>query len=101
MLRFLKIWPLETPYASVIGFVKQIQDRWSNFITIRADQTGIGDYIVEDMKNGGIQNVEGVTFSLPRKQEMASLLKQRMMDANSIIPISLGTSLTAANMLRS
>jgi len=86
LLRFLKMWPLETPYASVIGFVKQIQDRWSNFITIRADQTGIGDYIVEDMKNGGILNVEGVTFSLPRKQEMASLLKQRMMDAKFYYP---------------
>jgi hypothetical protein len=86
LLRYLKIWPLETPYASVIGFVKQIQDRWQTFTTIRADQTGIGDYIVEDMKNGGIQNVEGVTFSLPRKQEMASLLKQRMMDGKFFYP---------------
>jgi phage FluMu gp28-like protein len=86
LLRYLKIWPLETPYASIIGFVKQLQDRWQTFVTIRADQTGIGDYIVEDMKNGGIQNVEGVTFSLPRKQEMASLLKQRMMDAKFFYP---------------
>jgi len=85
-LRYLKIWPLETPYASVIGFVKQLQDRWQTFTTIRADQTGIGDYIVEDMKNGGINNVEGVTFSLPRKQEMATLLKQRMMDGKFFYP---------------
>jgi phage FluMu gp28-like protein len=85
-LRYQKIWPLETPYASVIGYVKQLQDRWNHFITVRADQTGIGDYIVEDMKNGGIQNVEGVTFSLPRKQEMASLLKERMQNNQFFFP---------------
>lgn len=85
-LRYLKIWPLETPYASIIGYVKQLQDRWDHFAMIRADQTGIGDYIVEDMKNGGIQNVEGVTFSLPRKQEMASLLKQRMINGEYFYP---------------
>jgi hypothetical protein len=32
------------------------------------------------MTNGGIQNVEGVNFTQPRKQEMASLLKQRMLN---------------------
>jgi hypothetical protein len=30
------------------------------------------------MENSGIQNVEGVSFSLQRKQEMAGLLKERM-----------------------
>jgi len=34
--------------------------------------------VVEDMKNSGIDSVEGVRFSLPRKQEMAMLMKQRM-----------------------
>ena len=85
-LRSLKIWPLETPYSSIIGYVKLLQDKWENFIKIRADQTGIGDYIVEDMKNSGINNVEGVTFSLPRKQEMASLLKQRMLEGKFYYP---------------
>jgi hypothetical protein len=32
------------------------------------------------MTNGGIQNVEGVNFTSGRKQEMASLLKQRMLN---------------------
>ncbi len=85
-LRFLKIWPLETPYATVIGFVKTLQDKWDSFVKIRADQTGIGDYIVEDMKNSNINNVEGVTFTLPRKQEMATMLKQRMLDSKFYYP---------------
>ena len=80
LLRHLKIWPLETSYASVIGYIKALQDRWGGFIKIRVDMTGVGDYIVEDMQNADIDNVEGVTFTLPRKQEMASLLKQRMIN---------------------
>jgi len=80
LLRHLKIFPLETSYASVIGYVKMLQDRWGGFNKIRVDMTGVGEYIVEDMTNAGIDNVEGVTFTLPRKQEMASLLKQRMLN---------------------
>jgi phage FluMu gp28-like protein len=80
MLRHLKVWPLGTKYASVIGYVKTLTDRWETFERIRADITGVGNYIVEDMTNGGIQNVEGVNFTQPRKQEMASLLKQRMLN---------------------
>lgn len=78
LLRHVKVFPLGTNYAAVIGYVKTVVDRWSRFDKIRVDVTGVGNYIVEDMLNGGISCVEGVTFSQPRKQEMASLLKQRM-----------------------
>jgi len=78
-LRHLKIFPLGTSYASVIGYVKTLQDRWGGFIKIRVDSTN-QDYVVEDMKNAEIDNVEGVRFSLPRKQEMATLVKQRMIN---------------------
>jgi len=79
LLRHIKVWPLKTKYATVIGYVKTLADRWQYFEKIRCDITGVGNYIVEDMINGGIENVEGVTFSPPRKQEMASLLKQRLL----------------------
>jgi len=78
LLRYVKVFPLETPYATVIGWVKTLQDRWGGFQKIRVDMTGVGEYIVEDMTNAGIENVEGVVFTQPRKQEMASLLKERM-----------------------
>ena len=78
-LRHMKIFPLETSYASVIGYVKTLQDRWGGFCKIRVDSTN-QDYIVEDMKNSNVDNVEGVHFTLPRKQEMATLLKQRMVN---------------------
>ena len=78
-LRHLKIFALGTSYASVIGYIKTLQDRWDGFCKIRVDSTN-QDYVVEDMKNSEIDNVEGVRFSLPRKQEMATLLKQRMIN---------------------
>jgi phage FluMu gp28-like protein len=86
LLRHLKVWPLETKYAAVIGYVKTFADRWQSFEKIRCDITGVGNYIVEDMINGGIENVEGVSFSHPRKQEMASLLKQRMLNSAFAYP---------------
>lgn len=85
-LRYLKIWSHELPYASVIGWVKVIQDRVGEFRCLRADKTGVGDYIVEDMTNADIMNIEGVNFTLPRKQEMASLLKQRMVNKRFFFP---------------
>lgn len=78
-LRHVKIFELGTSYASVIGYVKTLQDRWGGFCKIRVDSTN-QDYVVEDMKNSEIDNVDGVRFSLPRKQEMATLLKQRMIN---------------------
>ena len=79
-LRLVKVWPLGTKYGTVIGYVKTITDRWQTFEKIKADITGVGNYIVEDMINGGIDNVEGISFTAARKQEMASLMKQRMLN---------------------
>lgn len=86
LARHIKVWPHETKYATVIGYVKTIADKWQNFSKIRADITGVGNYIVEDMINGGIENVEGVNFTSQRKQEMASLLKQRMLNGAFAYP---------------
>jgi hypothetical protein len=86
LLRHLKIFPLETSYASVIGYVKALQDRWGGFCKMRVDMTGVGDYIVEDMQKAEIENCEGVLFSLPRKQEMCSLMKQRLIEGRFYYP---------------
>jgi len=80
LLRHWKVFPLGTKYATVIGYVKTLMDRWKYIERTRVDITGVGEYVVEDMQNAGIENVEGVTFTVPRKQELASLLKQRMLD---------------------
>jgi phage FluMu gp28-like protein len=52
-------FPLNTEYASVIGYVKSLQDRWKTVRAVYADITGVGNYIVEDMAHSGITNVTG------------------------------------------
>jgi len=80
VLRHWKIFPLGTKYATVIGYAKTLMDRWKTIERLRVDVTGVGEYVVEDMQNAGIEGVEAVTFSIPRKQEIASLLKQRLLE---------------------
>ena len=42
---------------------------------------------ISDMEAAGIENAEGVNFSVPRKSEMASLLKQRMQSKRFFYPL--------------
>jgi len=86
LLRHWKVFPLETQYATVIGYVKTLTDRWKHIEKIRVDTTGVGEYITEDMKNADIENVEPITFTTTRKQEIATILKQRMLEGKYKFP---------------
>ncbi|MCW4010626.1 MAG: terminase family protein [Candidatus Bathyarchaeota archaeon] len=79
-------FPLETPYASVIGYIKTLTDRWQTIHKILVDSSGVGDYITEDMQNAGLTNTEGVKFTVESKQEMAQHLKQAMTEKRLNIP---------------
>jgi hypothetical protein len=69
---------LHTEYASVIGYIKSLQDRWKVIRAVYADVTGVGNYIVEDMIRSGIQGVNGVNFTVNSKEEMATILREKM-----------------------
>jgi len=79
-------FPLKTSYASVIGYVKALSDRWKTIHRICVDQTGVGEYITEDMKNAGIPNVEGITFTEQSKEELATALKEKMLKDEFKLP---------------
>ena len=79
-------FPLGTPYASVIGYVKTISDRWQTIHKVLVDSSGVGDYITEDMTNTGLDNTQGITFTQERKQEMAQWLKQAMTEKHLFVP---------------
>ena len=87
LLRHLKIFQQPTLYTNVLGYLKTLQDRWGGLQKIRIDNTREGPSIIADMTNAGIDNAEGVTFSIPRKSEMASLLKQRMLNNQFFYPL--------------
>jgi phage FluMu gp28-like protein len=76
-LTFIKRFPLETPYASVIGFIKILSVRF-NPEQILVDQTGVGEYVVEDMKSAGLPNVEGLMLTMQMKEEILGYMKQQM-----------------------
>lgn len=86
-LRHLKVFSQPTKYANVLGYVKVLQDRWGGFEKVRVDFTKEGPSIISDMVDAGIRNAEGVNFSVPRKSEMANLLKQRMSDQRFFFPL--------------
>ena len=71
-------FPLKTEYASVIGYVKSLLDRWQQIRAVYADVTGVGNYIVEDMFRSGIQNVNGINFTVQSKEEMATIMREKM-----------------------
>ncbi len=79
-------FPLHTEYASVIGYIKSLQDRWRTIRAVYADITGVGNYIVEDMFRSGIQGVTGVNFTVKSKEEMATILREKMRNGEIKIP---------------
>jgi phage FluMu gp28-like protein len=82
----VKRFPLRTQYASVIGYVKSLADRWHSVREVYADTTGVGDYIVEDMRRSGLMNVTGVLFTIASKEEMATILRETMRRGELQIP---------------
>jgi phage FluMu gp28-like protein len=79
-------FPLHTEYASVIGYVKSLQDRWHRIQAVYCDVTGVGNYIVEDMQHSGVQSVNGVAFTVQSKEDMANILRERMRTGEVKIP---------------
>lgn len=88
MLKMVHVhrFPLKTEYASVIGYMKSLQDRWREIRAVYADITGVGGYIVEDMVRSGIQGVNGITFTVQSKEEMATILREKMRGGEVKIP---------------
>jgi len=79
-------FPLETTYASVIGYVKALAGKWQTVCNIIVDKTGVGDPIVEDMQHAGLPPVEGILFTEPKKEEVATVLKQNMVEGDFKLP---------------
>jgi len=72
-------FPLETPYATVIGMVKIICDKLQRVEKVLVDRTGVGEYITEEMQNVHIRStIEGVMLTVPSKQENLGYMKSLM-----------------------
>jgi len=70
-------FPLGTPYSNVIGHLVRANQRF-HFQKVFVDQTGVGEPVLEELKAQGIQNVEGLTFTVKTKEELLTCLKLAM-----------------------
>ena len=73
-------FPLKTPYASVIGYVRALCEHYTQVEAVYVDQTGIGEYIVEDMRKSGIPAVKGIILTMQEKEKIMTFLKQKMLN---------------------
>lgn len=82
----LRRFKLGTEYGSVLGYLKLLNQKLATVRTIEIDQTGLGDYFVEDAIHSGIKNAHGTILTLPMKQQIMGLMKKKMEDGKFAIP---------------
>jgi phage FluMu gp28-like protein len=73
-LVYLYQFPLETPYSQVIGHLVGVNQKFK-FRKVFVDQTGVGEPVLEEIRNQGLGNVEGLKFTVQTKEELLSNLK--------------------------
>jgi phage FluMu gp28-like protein len=78
-------FPLETAYTNVIGHMVRANQKFG-FGNVLVDETGVGEPILEEIRNQGISNVEGVKFTVQTKEELLASLKIAMEQDRLAIP---------------
>jgi len=73
-LAYLYEFPLNTPYMNVIGHLARANQKFK-FQKLLVDQTGVGEIVLEELKEQGVQNVEGITFTAQAKEAILTALK--------------------------
>jgi len=62
---------------NVIGHLARANQKF-RFQKLLVDQTGVGEIVLEELKEQGVQNVEGVTFTAQTKEATLTALKLSM-----------------------
>jgi len=83
-----KVFPLGTDYGAVMGYMKYLNDRWKTFRKWIVDQTGVGEFPVEELQRPEMlgSKVEGVKFTQPVKEEIANYAKEEAVQYRALIP---------------
>jgi phage FluMu gp28-like protein len=84
-LVYLYQFPLETPYSQVIGQLVRANQK-IKFRKVLVDQTGVGEPVLEEIRNQGLGNVEGLKFTVETKEELLTNLKITMEQNRLVIP---------------
>jgi phage FluMu gp28-like protein len=84
-LFYIHEFPLETPYTQVIGHLKKANEKFQ-FQKVLVDQTGVGEPILEEIRNQNINCVEGLKFTAETKEQLLTGLKMLMEQEKLAIP---------------
>jgi len=84
-LFYIHEFPLETPYAQVIGHLARANEKF-HFQKVFVDKSGVGEPILEEIRNQNVNCVEGIKFTTKTKEELLSGLKIVMEQGRLAIP---------------
>ena len=84
----LKVFPLETEYVAIVGYLKLVSERIRTVVRFLIDRTGVGEPFVDEAKQS-IRGIEGLVLSMPAKQEVLGYLKMVMQSNRLLIPYEL------------
>ena len=84
-LIYLHQFPLQTPYTQIITHLTRANKKLQLQKTL-IDQTGVGEPILEEIRNQNINNVQGIKFTTQTKEELLSNMKILMEQNKLAIP---------------
>jgi len=84
-LIYMYQFALETSYTQVIGHLVRTNEKFQ-FRNVLVDQTGVGEPVLEEIRNQGVRNVDGVKFTVETKEELLTSLKIAMEQNRLAIP---------------
>src|SRR5256886_824702 len=75
-----------TAFSVVTGYLNLLNQRLKTVSRIYIDQTGVGEFFVQDAYKSGLKNAQGIFLSLPKKQEIMDYFKRKMQDGHLHFP---------------
>jgi phage FluMu gp28-like protein len=84
-LVYMYQFPLETSYTHVIGHLVRAYQKF-HFRSVLVDQTGLGEPVLEEIRNQGVGCAEGLKFTIQTKEDLLTTLKIAMEQNRLAIP---------------
>lgn len=86
-LVFMREFALGTPYHHVIGYAKALNEAMP-LTRFAVDRTGVGEAVVEELKQNVSAPVEGVTLTAPTKTDVLNGLRMLFEKKEIILPFA-------------
>jgi len=74
----MKQFKLGTEYTHVMGYLNRLGQRLQTVKRTHIDQTGVGEFFIEEAIKSGVKHAQGTTLTLPEKENIMFHLKHLM-----------------------